>query len=280
MRNHFSVFYQWFVSIIFNLYWVSGVITYFLGLCQWIFSVLFDIFLLPGAGLLCLWAKLDSSPQKIAKVPILLLHGSGFNEKEWCVGKFFLGSKYGPVYSLNYDGIVSNDPLKGIDDYATGIVCDYIREITFNHINKKIILIGHSMGGFIASYYAEYVAEQEGVINDKLITIATPWQGTPTLGYIGDLTLKRYQQMSQQDDANQTRSKLVESALESERTCRRKYYNIWSTKDYVVPFQSGRLTHIASRCLEFNWFGHYLIVIWPQTWWQIRKWLHSPVSFK
>lgn len=59
---------------------------------------------------------------------------------EWIVGKFFLGSTYGPVYSLNYDGIVWNDPHKGIDDYAKVKVRDYITEITFNYIDKKIIV--------------------------------------------------------------------------------------------------------------------------------------------
>ncbi len=247
--------------------------------CQWTVAIAGDVALLPGAGLLCVAAMLKSTSVN-PTTPILLLHGSGFNDMEWYIGKHFLGQKYGPVFSLNYDGIVSNDPMKGIDDYAKGKVRDYILQITSHLRDRKVHLIGHSMGGLIAGYYAEYCADADGVQVDKVITVATPWQGTPTLNIDNSIfnaivgpEQKRCQQMSQKDDANQTRRRLLELARQSEEVGRRQYYNIWSQRDYAVPFQSGQLTRDPSRCYEYRMLGHYMIIIWPQTWWQIQKWL-------
>lgn len=81
-----------------------------------IFTILIDVLLLPGALVLLLVAccKPDFNPKpeevKYGKTPILLLHGSGFNQSEWVVGRQFLKKKqYGSIFSLNYDGLVSNE---------------------------------------------------------------------------------------------------------------------------------------------------------------------------
>jgi len=255
------------------------------------FAIFFDFLLLPGAAVLLLTAacKLDFNPTekdvKKDKIPILMLHGSGFNETEWIVGRQFLNKKeYGSVFSLNYDGLISNDPRKGIDDYAKGKIREEIKRIKMLTGQDRIILMGHSMGGLIAGYYAEHCADADNIKVEHVISIASPWQGTPIIDYkwkwkgktAKENETKRHQQMSVSGgtfDEPEFRQNLVQKALESERQGVRKYYNIWSTTDYAVPCDSGCLTKENKRQRSFTYLGHYGIVIWPSVWLQVRSWL-------
>jgi len=255
------------------------------------FAILLDLLLLPAALILCLLAccKVNFNPKveeiKKGKVPILLLHGSGFNETEWIIGRKFLDkTEYGSVFSFNYDGLLSNDPQKGIEDYASEKVRKEIRRIKVLTGSNKVILIGHSMGGLIASYYAENFAKLDDVIIDHVFTIATPWHGSSTLEKLWKLggifsrqnASKRYLQMSVQGgtEKNPTfRATLVKQALESERRGIRKYYSIWSTTDFAVPCEQGCLTEDSRRQKSYNFLGHNSQMVWKNLWQQKTCWL-------
>lgn len=256
-----------------------------------VFTVLFDLVLFPQALILLTMAyvKMHFNPSadsiKKGKIPILLVHGSGFNESEWIVGRQFLRKDaYGSVFSLNYDGLVSNDPKMGIDDYARGKVRDKIKEISRLTESNQVILIGHSMGGMISGYYAEHHARDDGINVKHVICIASPWQGTPVIDNFWKLKsrnakeneTKRHRQMSVcggLDNDPAFRRNLVAQALQSERTSKRSYYNIWSTTDYGVPGESGNLTEDPRRQWRFSYLGHYALVVWPSVWFKVREWL-------
>lgn len=248
-----------------------------------------DCMLLPGALVLLLVAcsKADLNPNKdtvkVKKIPILLLHGSGFNETEWVVGRQFLKKdEYGSVFSMNYDGLVSNDSSKGIEDYARDKVSKEVKRIKELTGSDEIIIVGHSMGGLIAGYYAEFLAEPNEV--KHVISIASPWQGSPTIDSFWKLggpcskekETKRHQQMSVSGGTKDDplfRQTLVNKALQSERNGKRKYYNIWSSTDYAVPGRHGNLTEDPRRQRSFSYLGHYALVASPQVWIQARLWL-------
>lgn len=258
-----------------------------------ILTILLDVLLLPGALVLLLAAccKPNFNPKaeevKYGKIPILLLHGSGFNQSEWVVGRQFLKKEqYGSVFSLNYDGLVSNDPNKGIEDYARDKISAEVKRIKVLTGSDKVILMGHSMGGMIAGYYAEHFAEADEVNIEHVISIATPWQGTPMVDSFWKLggrfskekETKRHQQMSISGGTHaypNFRQTLVAKALESERRGVRKYYNIWSTTDYAVPGSQGNLTEDPRRQRSFSYLGHYALVAWPSVWLQTRSWLNE-----
>ncbi len=241
------------------------------------FSILSDILILPGIGLLLIWMLLRPSFDplflKKDKVPILLLHGSGFNESQWIWGKFFLRNKdYGSIFSVSYDALITNDPKKGIDDCAMGKVRDKILQIQKLTGQAEIILIGHSMGGLIASYYAERLAKQDGTNIRHVISIASPWQGTPVIKQL--LTKKhkekRYLQMSPN---NAFREKLIQDALHSEKTGKRTYYTIGSKADLLVPFPGSHLSGDLPHQYTFSRNALLGLVVFPQVWKQIHLWL-------
>jgi hypothetical protein len=138
----------------------------------------------------------------------------------------------------------------------------------------------------IAGYYDEHFAEADEVNIENVISIATPWQGTPMVDCFWKLggpfskekETKRHQQMSvcggTSTDPN-FRQKLVTKALDSERRGVRKYYNIWSTTDYAVPGTHGSLTEDPRRQRSFSYLGHYALVVWPSVWLQTRSWLNE-----
>jgi len=206
---------------------------------------------------------------------------------EWVIGRLFLDvSSYGSVYSLNYDGLLTNDPEKGVDDYAREKVSLKIKQIKALTKSDSVILIGHSMGGLIAGFYAEHVAQKDGVNVEHVVSIATPWQGTPIVDFFWklggcwsrDRESKRHLQMSVFGSTKTEplfRQNLVNQVLASEQQKTRNYYSIWSTTDYVVPRQSGNLSVDPTHCRMFTYLGHYAVVVWPPVWMQIRRWLDA-----
>lgn len=242
-----------------------------------IFSILVDLALLPIAGGLSFYMltkpNFDPLEPKTGKIPILLLHGSGFNESQWVFGRQFLKKQeYGSVFSLNYAGLLSNDSTKGIDDYAAGKVRDKILEIKKLTGQNQVILVGHSMGGMIAGYYAENLSLQDKVKVEHVISVGSPWRGSPTVDLFktGPAAPKRYPQMSTE---NQFRQNLVSQALASERGGCRNYYTVGSTTDLAVPGLTSLLSEDPRRQRIFSYLGHFGIVASPRVWSQVRSWL-------
>lgn len=239
-------------------------------------AIFIDLALLPVAGCLILLSlvkkSFDPVDIKKDKTPILLLHGSGFNQSQWILGRYFLDQKnYGSVFSLNFDGLASNDPNKGIDDYASEKLAKKILEVQKITGLSKMILIGHSMGGLVAGQYAETLAAQQGIAIEHVMTIGTPWKGAPLLGQRAeDSKPKRYAQMA---PGNRFREELLSKANASETNGQRKYYTVGSRNDFLVPSPASNVTENSERNRSFNYLGHYGLVASPAVWKQIRSWL-------
>jgi len=103
--------------------------------------------------------------------PILLVHGYAQNQADWIWLKHKLKQKgIGPVYSLNLC-----PPFASMIQLAE-LVKNKVEEISQETKHPNIILIGHSMGGLISSYYSEFLASPGEV--SAIITLGTPFQGT------------------------------------------------------------------------------------------------------
>lgn len=227
-------------------------------------AILIDLCLLPFFVPLILLYFLGYKPKTHLikhKTPILLLHGSGFNETEWIVGRLFLGKKYGSVFSLSYDDMFGRKIHKGIDDFAKEEIRNKCREICELTNQKEIILIGHSMGGLVASYYAENVAKLDDIKVKRVISIASPWRGSKSIDgakkLITRYNSKRYNQMSFDSPFSK---ELRATASQNDI-----YYNIFSSNDLMVGNMSGTISDQTGQS-NLSYCGHYSIIVNPFTW--------------
>ena len=250
-----------------------------------------DVMLLPLAGYY-LWNPLSWKDNKNENesVPILLIHGSGFNQSEWIIGRKHLMKKdcdketktesqrdcdvvmktefqhssndtTRNVYSFDWDTSNESD----IEHYTSHLE-KKINEILETRPNRDIILIGHSMGGLMAGYYTEYIAKSARVNVLKVITIATPWQGTSALepfvkirSFLGlNEMAKRYQQML-------PNSLFLRELNEMIRDSTVPYMTIGSYHDLMVPYPSCHLESARSKTTLWG-LGHYSIIISSTLW--------------
>lgn len=242
-------------------------------------SVVLDILLLPAAGLLLLIAyavKPDMNPStpKPNIAPILLLHGKGFCEMEWVIGRLFLNkSEYGSVYSLNYDGLASNDPAKTLNNYIDEKILPQLIKMTDavygkDCKNKEAVVMGHSMGGLLAEKLRQK-AKEHGITIKFVFTIATPWQEPHLLKYLSEATVQesaQYQAMLQKN-----LNPLIETALTAERRGECQYFSASSTTDPMVSAPNGILSEDPRHQFVTSFLGHYGIIVFFTVWWWVRE---------
>lgn len=119
--------------------------------------------------LLTYFFRLKNRPyQATDEQPIILIHGFMHNSSAWRWLRYELDHYgYGPVYVID---LPWND---SIEHYAARVdnLIDEIREETGA---RKVQLVGHSMGGLVATWVASYRPHHVA----KVITIGSPMSGT------------------------------------------------------------------------------------------------------
>lgn len=114
--------------------------------------------------------RLKNRPhQATDKYPIILIHGYMHNSSAWRWLRYELEHKQlGPVYTLNLGSINQT-----IEQYAAK-VDRLIDEIRAETGARKVQLVGHSMGGLVATWVASYRPHHVA----KVITLGSPMEGT------------------------------------------------------------------------------------------------------
>lgn len=240
-----------------------------------VISILLEIAMIPIVGILLLFCltepNFDPEVIKRDKTPILLLHGSGFNQSEWVYGRQFLKKdEYGSVFSMNFDGLASNCPNKGIDDYALKVraKAEEIKRLTGQ---EELIIIGHSMGTLVGEEFAQKHAASIGVKVSHVMSMGTPWGGAPPLElYSEEKKPKRYKHMS---IGSEFRQNLVNRAVKAERAGLRKFYCIGATTDPIAPEGYCNVTEDPRRQKNYMYLGHYSLAASTRVWLQVRSWL-------
>lgn len=209
---------------------------------------------------------LSSVPATNNGTPILLVHGYLQNQNDWLWFKHCLKNipNVGPIYSINLQA-----PFGSIAKYAEQLKQE-IADIQAETQQNQIILIGHSMGGLVCSYYSEFIAKPDEVL--KVITLGSPFQGTrlAALGY-GENVKEMSPHSSFLQDLTQ---RIQQSNI--------AYHHIASQMDnIIIPWQSALppdtqllSTHIC--ILEDH--GHLRLLISPQVIHQVAQWvLTAPI---
>lgn len=160
-----------------------------------------------------------------SETAILLIHGYCRNQTDWLwLRKQFKPSGC-PVFCVNL-----SPKFATIEEICSNNLPKIIAEIKQRTLCKNIILIGHSMGGLVASYYSAY-QDQDNMIK-AVILIGSPLHGTK-VSVVGKG--KNAQQMC-------PGSKFLDELREKLKALPHKYYQICSKFDNMIfPWQSALL---------------------------------------
>lgn len=194
-------------------------------------------------------------------IPVILVHGYLQNQTDWIWFKRHLQGvpHVGPIYSFNLCS-----PFDSIAKYAEKLKQE-IADIKAETKQDKIILIGHSMGGLVCSYYSEFLAKPGEIV--KVITLGSPFQGTrlAALGYGENV-----QEMSPNSSFLQDlTSRIEQSAI--------AYHHVASQIDnMIVPWQAAFPPHHhqnSNNNLILEDHGHLRLLISPQVVQQVADWI-------
>jgi pimeloyl-ACP methyl ester carboxylesterase len=195
--------------------------------------------------------------------PILLIHGLMHNQSGWIwLRRQIKLEKLGPVYTINLE------PRHGsIEDFADQVAAR-AREIERETGQSGLILIGHSMGGLVASYYAEHLAPA-GKVTD-IITLGTPFDGTRPAFVSGRAICAM--------EMRPGSPLLQELRRKREQARDRRYYHIASLFDaLVLPSQSAWSGVNEERLLVLPSHGHMRLLFSKRVAAQIVTWLKAVV---
>ncbi|KTD63839.1 putative lipase [Legionella santicrucis] len=110
---------------------------------------------------------------------------------------------------------------------------EQLREKIKTNQHKRVILIAHSRGGLVASYFAEFLAKQAGIEVPQIMTIGTPFNGSylaiKPLSWFSD-SIKEMEIDS--DFLIQLKKKIMDDSFSN-------YHFFIATEDAIVPGESG-----------------------------------------
>lgn len=190
--------------------------------------------------------------------PILMINGYLSFGSTWHYQREKLSQAgLGPIYTMNIGS------GKSIKTYAT-YVRDKIANIQKETGRKDLVLIGHSKGGLVSSYYATHLArEQEANITD-LITIGSPLSGTP-LAYLGP-GIDAYEMRSDSLFHQELREDI-------KKHTNIRFFHIASESDEIVSPSSALLREDNSKELLLKDLGHLSLLFSSKVSDQITNWL-------
>lgn len=127
------------------------------------------VYVIPIAILLFFYDLTKRNPKQCVpgQIPIFLIHGYLYRSGGWAYIYYHLRKRgYQNIYTINL-----GSPFQSIEDYAQAV------KKKIDDIGApEIILIGHSMGGVIATYYDRHLAKPGSV--KQIITLGSPLEGT------------------------------------------------------------------------------------------------------
>jgi len=191
--------------------------------------------------------KASAHALKSKKPVIILVHGYLHNQTAWYWFKRQLEkADIGPVYTVNLTPFYAP-----IEQLATCIEAK-IRSLQDSIATENLILIGHSMGGLVSSYYAENVTPHKiGLV----ITLASPLQGT-LLANLGFGKCVKQMQLNAPFTKNLLK-KIVNSTI--------PYLHIASKLDnIIVPWENAMPPLAHHNTYVVDDLGHLSFLISPK----------------
>ena len=217
-----------------------------------IHAVVTETFSFALVGLLYPWQGLcrkQITPGAVDERPILLIHGYLHNSSGWVYMMDELKKAgFKSVYAVSLW-----HPFRSIDDYVP-FIQETAQKIAEETKQKDLIIVGHSMGGLVASK-AALTMPDKGVNVTDLFTLASPLKGTP-LAKIGLGPNAR--QMQTNSEFTQD---LEVRIAKNEKNIR--FFEAASSMDEIVPKKYALLGQ-KGRQLVLNDLGHIGMLFSPR----------------
>lgn len=219
-----------------------------------IYAIIFDIFFVLFSYLILPLALFGPKVKTGSKTPILLVHGYANSSAIWIYQLFQLKKRgLGPIHTINL-----GYPFSSIEKYA-----EKVKKKVDEIGTDKIILIGHSTGGLVSSYYALNLKPKVKITD--IITIGSPLHGTKVaiLGPGKCAKEMRY--------CSEFTKVLIEKIKENKEI---RFFCIGSKVDHVVvPNSSSLLGKRAEAEYQMDDIDHVSLVFNPKVSDKIAQWL-------
>ncbi|MFH8347884.1 esterase/lipase family protein [Streptomyces sp. NPDC018045] len=183
-----------------------------------------------------------------ARPPVLLLHGFIDNRSVFVLlRRSLLRHGWRHVEALNYS------PLTCDLRKAAELLGRHIEQICERTGHTRVDLVGHSLGGLIARYYAQRLGGDLRV--RTLVTLGTPHGGTRVAPLMSAHPLVR--QMRPHSD-------VIAELARPAPNCRTHFVCFWSDLDQLmVPVETARIDHrdLITRSVRVSGVGHLALPV-------------------
>ncbi|MEV0320127.1 lipase family alpha/beta hydrolase [Streptomyces sp. NPDC050658] len=200
-----------------------------------------------------------------SRPPVVLLHGFIDNRSVFVLLRRSLaqhGSRH--VESLNYS------PLTCDIRTAAELLGRHIEEICERTGHARVDIVGHSLGGLIARYYAQRLGGDNRV--RTLVTLGTPHSGTRVVPLADAHPIVR--QMRPGSD-------VIEELREPAPGCRTRFVSFWSDLDQLmVPLETACVDHpdLNAQNVRVSGIGHLALPVHPAVATGIRQAIDQPAK--
>ncbi|MEV2255761.1 alpha/beta fold hydrolase [Streptomyces sp. NPDC050147] len=198
-----------------------------------------------------------------SRPPVVLLHGFIDNRSVFVLLRRSLAQHGGQhVESLNYS------PLTCDIRTAAELLGRHIEEICERTGHHQVDIVGHSLGGLIARYYAQRLGGDERV--RTLVTLGTPHEGTRVVPLADAHPIVR--QMRPGSD-------VIEELREPAPGCRTRFVSFWSDLDQLMdPLEAACVNHpdLIAQNVRVSGVGHLALPVHPAVAAGIRQALDLP----
>ncbi|GHE73083.1 lipase [Streptomyces longispororuber] len=184
------------------------------------------------------------------KPPVLLLHGFIDNRSVFVLLRRSL-AQHGRqhVESLNYSPLTCDIRL------AAELLGRHVEEICERTGQQRVDIVGHSLGGLIARYYAQRLGGDARV--RTLVTLGTPHGGTRVVPLADAHPIVR--QMRPGSD-------VVAELREPAPGCRTQFVSFWSELDQIMdPVETACVDHpdLSAQNVRVSGIGHLALPVHP-----------------
>ncbi|MFJ3638908.1 esterase/lipase family protein [Streptomyces sp. NPDC090108] len=195
--------------------------------------------------------------------PVVLLHGFIDNRSVFVLLRRSL-AQHGRdrVVSLNYS------PLTCDIRTAAELLGRHVEEICARTGSDRVDIVGHSLGGLIARYYAQCLGGDLRV--RTLVTLGTPHAGTRAVPLANAHPIVRQMRPG---------SPLLEELTRPAPGCRTRFVSFWSDLDSVMdPLEAACVDHpdLDARNVRVSGIGHLALPVHPAVAAGIREALDEP----